>query len=251
MAKKITIAGHKGGTAKTVSAISVSSALARGGKQTLLVDLDPQGHSTLGLGVEIGDGEFTLRDLFTEPPKPVTQVIKETRVPGLRILPSDIRLARVAQSLYMRPKREELLKRALQPAEREFDFIVMDCAPSLGVLTEAGIAAADFIIVPCLTEARAADALQDLLEVIEVIKGEAFDKWRILLTKFDTRKTVTIEAVMAALEPWKDKILKTVIPQSEPLNQAQIERTDIHSFDPKSKGALAYQELTKEILTHA
>ncbi len=89
------------------------------------------------------------------------------------------------------------------------------------------------------------------MEVIEVIKGETFDKWRILLTRFDTRKTVTIEAVMAALEPWKDKILKTVIAQSEPLNQAQIERSDIHSFDPKSKGAIAYQELTKEILTYA
>jgi chromosome partitioning protein len=249
-AKTISIATHKGGTGKTVTAMALAAALARAGKKSLLVDLDPQGHSTLGLGVELNDGDPTLRDLFSEPGLPVARLIRQTLVPGLDIAPSNIRLARVAQSLYMRPKREELLRRALEPVRGRYEFVVTDCPPSLGVLTEAGIAAADLVIIPCQMEARAADGLVDLLEVIALIRGDDFDSWRILLTKVDSRKSITNQAVTAAIAPWQDKIFKTVIPQSEPLNQAQIERTDIFSFDPKSKGALAYQALIEEILTY-
>jgi chromosome partitioning protein len=249
-ATTIAIATHKGGTGKTVTSMALASGLARARKKTLLIDLDPQGHSTLGLGVELNNNDRTLRDLFTEPPSPISRVIKQTHLKGLDIVPDNIRLERVAQVLYMRPKREEILNRALQPVLPQYDFIVMDCPPSLGVLTEAGIAASQLIIVPCLMEARAADGLVDLLEILNLLKGNHFDNWRILLTKVDSRKTVTNQAVMAALEQWKQKIFKTSIPQSEPLNQAQIMRTDIFSFDRKCKGALAYQALTREILRY-
>jgi len=247
----VSIATHKGGTGKTVTAMALGAALARAGNPTLLVDLDPQGHCTLGLGVELNEGDLTLRDFFTEPPQPLRRITRATQVPKLDILPANIRLARIAQALYMRPKREELLQRGLKPLLNQYHFAVIDCPPSLGVLTETGIAAADWIVVPCQMEARAADGLVDLLEVITIIKGEAFDDWRILLTKFDGRKSVTNEAVLAALSQWQAKIFSTTIPQSEPLNQAQIERTDIFSFDPRSKGALAYEAFTKEILSHA
>lgn len=249
-ATTITIATHKGGTGKTVTAMALSSALARARKKTLLIDLDPQGHSTLGLGVEIPNGEPTLRDLFVEPPLPIDRVVKQTHIKALHILPANIRLERLAHALYMRPKREELLKRALQPVINDYDYVVIDCPPSLGVLTETGIAASQFIIVPCLMEARAADGLVDLLEVVNVLKGDHFDRWRILLTRVDSRKTTTNQAVMAALEQWKGRMFKTSIPQSEPLNQAQIQRTDIFTFDRKCKGALAYQALTKEVLKY-
>ncbi len=248
--RTIAIATHKGGTGKTVTAMALGAALARAGKQCLLIDLDPQGHSTLGLGVEIDDGELTIRELFSEPPVPLSHLIREAHIPGLHIVPSTIRLARVAHSLYMRPKREEILTRGLRPVGSQYPFIVIDCPPSLGVLTETAIAAADLIIIPCQMEARAADGLVDLLEIISIIKGETFDDWRILLTKIDSRKTITNQAVMAALAPWEQKIFKTLIPQSEPLNQAQIEQTDIFSFEPKSKGALAYEAFTKEILRY-
>ena len=244
----ISIATHKGGTGKTVTAMALGASLARAGQKTLLCDLDPQGHCTLGLGVEISDHEPTFREFFSEPPTPLSRLIRDTQVPGLHIVPSNIRLARVAQALYMRPKREELLRRGLEHVRGQYSFIVIDCPPSLGVLTEAGIAAADFIIIPCQMEARAADGLVDLLEVIGIIKGEDFNNWRILLTKVDSRKSATNQAVMAALEPWAERTFSTSIPQSEPLNQAQIERTDIFSFEPKSKGALAYEAFTQEIL---
>jgi chromosome partitioning protein len=249
-AKTITIATHKGGTGKTVTAMALGAGLARAKKKTLIVDLDPQAHSTIGLGLELTNGDLTLREVLSEPPTPVTKIIRDTHLDFLKVAPSHIRLERIAQSLYARPKREELLKRALREVIDSYDFIVIDCPPSLGVLTETGIAAADLVLIPSQMEARAADGVVDLLELVAVLKGDGWNEWRILLTKVDSRKSVTNEAVMAALSKWQDKILKTVIPQSEPLNQAQIERTDIFTYEPDSKGAIAYKALTEEILNH-
>ena len=246
-AKTIAIATHKGGTGKTVTAMALGAALARARQQCLLIDLDPQGHSTLGLGIELDDKAPTLREFFHEPPVPLSRLIRETHVAGLHIVPSNIRLARVAQALYMRPKREELLQRGIHPLRDHYAFIVADCPPALGALTEAAIAAADLIVIPCQMEARAADGLVDLLEIISLIKGEDFDDWRILLTRVDNRKTTTNQAVMASLAPWEKKIFKITIPQAESLNQAQIARTDIYNFEPKSRGALAYEAFAREI----
>ena len=247
-ARTISIATHKGGTGKTVTAMALAASLARSGRPTLLVDLDPQGHSTIGLGVELAANDKTLRDIFTDPPVPIAQIVRHTARENLDIVPANIRLERVAQFIYMRPKREELLRRALAGVVEKYEFIIIDCPPSLSALTETGIAAADFIIVPCQMEARAADGLVDLLELISILKGDSFERWRILLTKLDGRKSVTNQAVMAALSHWEQKIFVTNIPQSEPLNQAQIERVDIFTFDPRCKGAQAYEALTEEVL---
>jgi chromosome partitioning protein len=251
MAKTIAIATHKGGTGKTVTAMALGAGFARAGKKTLLIDLDPQGHCSLGLGVDLDEKELTLRDFFSEPSAfPLKRVIRGTHLPNLFIAPATIRLAPVSQSLYMRTKREEILKKGLMPIQKEYDYILVDCPPTLGVLTEAGIEGADLIIVPCRMDARAADGLVDLLDVIFTLKGENFDNYRILITQYDSRKSVTNEAVMTQLAPWKDNFFETFIPQSEQLNQAQMERTDVFSFDAKGRGALAYEELTKEILNH-
>ena len=248
MARTISIATHKGGTGKTVTAMALGAALARAGKETLLADLDPQGHTTIGIGVDLADNDLTLQDLLTDRPQSIARILRKTHLEYLHIVPSTIRLARVAQTLYTRPKREEILKRAFAPVLGKYDFIVIDCPPSLGVLTEIGIAAADLIIIPCQMEARAADGLVDLLEIIGIIKGEEFENWRILLTRVDHRKSITNNVIRAALSQWEAKIFATSIPQSEPLNQAQIQRTDIFSYEPKSRGALAYKALAQEIL---
>jgi chromosome partitioning protein len=248
VAREIAIATHKGGTGKTVTAMALGAALALAKNRTLLVDLDPQGHSTIGIGIELADSDPTIQDLFGDPPRPIGLIIRETHLPHLHVVPSSIRLARLTQSLYARPRREELLKRSLSPALNQYDFILIDCPPSLGVLTETAIAAADAIIIPCQMEARAADGLVDLLEVIGIIKGEDFDNWHILLTRVDPRKSITNQAVRAALARWEHKIFKTFIPQSEPLNQSQIARTDIFSFELKSAGAIAYQALARELV---
>lgn len=251
MARTIAIATHKGGTGKTVTAMALGAGLARAGKKTLLIDLDPQGHCSLGLGVELEASDLTLRDFFGEPSAfPLKRIIRPTHVTDLFIAPSTIRLAPVGQSLYMRTKREEVLRKGIAPIEKEYDFIIIDCPPTLGVLTESGIEAANLIIIPCQMEARAADGLVDLLDLIVALKGEDFEHYCILITKLDPRKTVTNEVVMSQLSQWREKFLETKIPQSEQLNQAQMERTDIFSFDPKGKGALAYEALTKELLSY-
>jgi chromosome partitioning protein len=251
MAKTIAIATHKGGTGKTVTAMALGAGLARANKKTLLVDLDPQGHCSMGLGIELEEKELTLRDFFGEPTAfPLKRVVRTTHLSNLFIAPATIRLAPISQSLYMRTRREEILKKGLTPIQGEYDYILIDCPPTLGVLTEAGIEAADIIIVPCRMDARAADGLVDLLDVIYTLKGEHFENYRILITQYDSRKSVTNEAVMTQLSLWKNKFFKTFIPQSEQLNQAQMERTDVFSFDSKGKGALAYEELAKEILSY-
>ena len=191
-----------------------------------------------------------MREFFAEPSIPLPRILRETHIPGLYVAPSNIRLARFEPSLYMRPKREELLRRGLRAIRDQFDVIIMDCPPSLGVLTEGAITAADLIIIPCQMDARASDGLVDLLELVSIMKGEVFEQWRILITRVDSRKSTTNQAIMASLARWQEKIFHTRIPQSEPLNQAQIVRTDIFSFEPHSKGALAYEAFVKEVLRY-
>jgi chromosome partitioning protein len=246
----VAVATHKGGTGKTVTAMALSAALARVGHRTLLVDLDPQGHATIGLGLVVQTGSLTIRDAFSEPVVPLLTILKETHLPDLHIIPSHIGLERVTHHMYTRPKREELLTTALEPILQDYDFVILDCPPSLGPLTETAISAANLVIIPCQMEARAADGLVDVLELISLIKGAHFDAWRILVTKFDSRKSITNEAVLAGLSSWQHKMFATRIPQSEPLNQAQIQRTDIFTFDPRSTGAAAYEALAQEIQTY-
>ena len=251
MAKIISIATHKGGTGKTVTSISLASSLSRLGKKTLIIDLDPQGHSSLGLGIDIDNEDITLKNFFTEPHAfPFKRTIHNTYLENLFISPSTIRLAPISQALYARTKREEILRRGLSSVQDDFDFVVIDCPPTLGVLTETGIEASDLILIPCQMEARALDAFIDLLDLIYALKSENFENFRILVTKYDGRKSVTNEAVMSQFEEWQDKFLKTKIPLNESLNQAQIAGEDIFTFEPKSKGAIAYEELAKELIAN-
>ena len=247
MSKTLTICTHKGGTGKTVTALSLAAGLADNGQRCLLVDLDPQAHSTIGIGLDVFD--LTLRDFFERHPGlALRDVIQTTPAnPNLDIAPSDLRLAWTAEGLSGRPKKEELLKRSLHEVENEYDWIVIDTPPSMGVLTQNAVVAADLLLIPAASEARAANAIADLLELVQVLKGDGFDRYRILRTQVDPRKSRTNHAVLAALKAWEGKILKTVIPQSEPLNQAQMARQDIFRFAPESTGAAAYRDLIQEL----
>ena len=247
MSQTIAVCTHKGGTEKTVTALTLAAGFAEAGRRVLLVDLDPQGHSTLGIGVDAA--EPTLKDFFERHPGvPLADVIRHApERERLDVAPSDLRLAWTAESLAGRPKKEDLLRRGLKEVAADYDFVLIDTPPSLGVLTQNAVAAADFILIPAPAEARAANAIADLLELVHLLKGDAFDGFRIVLTRLDGRKSRTNAAVLAALAPWEPKILRTVIPQSEPLNQAQMARQDIFRFDPGSAGAFAYRELINEL----
>ena len=244
----VCFATHKGGSAKTTSSINLAAGLARAGKRTLLIDLDPQGHASIGLGVEPAYDEPTIADVLSDPNLALAKITCPTAVSGLTLAPSNLRLASVAELLYAKVRREDRLSTSLTRAAAAYDWIVIDCPPALGVLTANAVAAAGIIISPCQMGARALDGLEDLLDIVHVLKDKAFDAWWILLTMLDPRKTVTRDVFEKMLEPYASKVLAARIFTNEALNQSQMGRQDIFSFDARSRGALNYQELTQELL---
>lgn len=245
--KTISISTHKGGPGKTTTAINLSSYLARKQKKVVLVDLDPQGHATMGLGVDIELSSPTIADSLQDKNNNIKKAVIAVN-DYLSIIPANIRLARIAESLYGAVKREERLTTILKTLEPDFDYCIIDCPPSLGTLTANALTCADWVLVPCEMGARAPDGLVDLLEMVYLLKGENFNAWRILLNKFDSRKTITNEAVMKGLQNYKDKILNTSIGALEPINQAQIAGQDIFRYEPKGKASEYYESLGNEFL---
>ena len=246
----ICFATHKGGAGKTTSAINTSVALALGGKEVLAIDIDPQGHTTKGLGVDLGYKDEMIADVL-ERRVCVTDVIRQTRYPKLALIPSYLRLAPTSENLYSRIKREELLTKILEPIKPHYEWIVIDCPPNLGVLTSNAITASDIVIVPCeMGGAHALDGIEDEVNTLGMLKGEDFDNWRILPTKLDARKSVSVDASRQLLEPYKaqGRIFDTEIAINEPLNQAQFIDQDVFTYDSKSQGAKDYQAFAEELI---
>ena len=254
--KIISILNQKGGTGKTTTAINLSSGLAYNGKKTLLTDLDPQSHSTIGLGIEVNDQNLSISKALSYPEIPLKGIISKTYIKNLDLAPSHISLARTAEQMYTKLYKETTLNRLIRPIKKDYDYILIDCPPSLGVLTINALFASDFLIVPCQISRYSLDGLSDLMDIVRVVKDTGNEKnkdmpyLRILLTMFDTRNKITNEFILKELEPFKNRIFKTKIMKNEALNQAQIAQKSIFDFDPKSRGAENYKELTKEILTY-
>ena len=246
MTQIIAIAAHKGGVGKTTTAISLSAALARSGASSLLVDLDPQGHSTIGLGVTC-DENRTVWDILADRPVALETVTYPTSVPQLHVVPATIRLERQARTLLGRSFREHILRTALERAGDAFDWVLIDCPPSLGTLVENALVAANRVIVPCRSEARGADGLIDLLEVLDLVNPVALDACQILRTQRHGARSTANELLELALEPFRNRVLSTVVPQCDDLNHAQVKGVDIFGYAPRSTGAAAYAQLAGEV----
>jgi len=252
----IAILNQKGGTGKTTTAINLSSGLAYEGKKTLLIDIDPQNHSTIGLGIEIENQNSSISKVLSNSGSPLKKIITKTYIKNLNIVPSHISLARIAEQMYTKLYKEATLNKAIQPIKNEYDYIIIDCPPNLGVLTINALFTSDLLIVPCQMSRYSLDGLSDLMDVVRAVKytWDKKDKnisyLRILLTMFDVRNKITNEFILKELEPFKDRIFKTKIMKNEALNQAQIAQKSIFDFDPKSKGTKNYRELTKEVLNY-
>lgn len=252
MSHVVAVINQKGGTGKTTTTINLGAGLAYRGHRTLLVDLDPQAHTTIGIGVDPDESRECMAEVFTLPRKPIRDVIVETYIPWLFLAPAHIRLARAAEAAYSRVFKEAILAHSLKSVD--FDFIIIDCPPSLGVLTTNSLFACDFIIIPCQISRYSLDGLADLLQTIETVKDlssqELFegDHFRILLTMYDRRNRVTNEYILEQLKPYRERTFATLIMKNEALNQAQIAQKSIFDYDPKSSGALDYQRLTDEFL---
>ena len=252
MSHIVSVINQKGGTGKTTTTLNLGAALAYQGYRTLIVDLDPQGHTTIGIGIDLDGITTSMAEVLTVPKKSISDVVVSTYILGLDIAPAHIHLARASEQVYTRVFREAILAQALKGAD--YDFVLVDCPPSLGVLTTNSLYACDFIVIPCQISRYSLDGLADLLTTVETVKGLSLedlfqgDFFRILLTMFDKRNRVTNEYILGQLKPFQEKTFSTIIMKNEALNQAQIAQKAIFDYEPRCSGAQDYWRLTNEFL---
>jgi len=249
MKKICTVCSLKGGTGKTVSSLALAAANAKT-KKTLLVDLDAQANSTISLGVDPTELKASVSEVLTDN-KPAKSVIVQTAIKNLDLLPSSIKLAVEMERLYTKVFREAILSKALKKIAKDYSRIIIDCAPSLNVLTTNALYAGEFILIPCQTSRYGLDGLADLLNKIQEIKNQSAKEQGnsvgILLTQLDKRNSKTNDWVLEQLQPFKHIMFKTIINRNETLNQAVIAQQSIFAYDSKSQGAKDYTTLSKEL----
>ncbi len=245
----VAVANQKGGVGKTTTSVNMSAALALVGYRTLLIDLDPQGHSTINLGIDPLSQACTINDVLLKKRK-IHDVILKTPVANLELVPTNIRLDKGEQLLNTEFFKEGRLYNAIR--NLDYDFIIIDCRPTLGTLTINALFACNFVLVPCEMAPFSLEGFADLLDTIDQInlnedsKGEK--EIRVLLTKFLATDKKVNEWVLRELEPYKDIMFTSRIRKSTALTQAQAEQLSIFAYDRSSHGALDYQQLTEELL---
>lgn len=249
MGKIIGIANQKGGVAKTTTAVNLAACLAILGKRILLVDIDPQGNASSGLGVDKESIDYCIYDVLING-LPVESVISNGEIEGLDIIPATIQLAGAEIELVTAISREVKLKKAIVGLKEKYDYIFIDCPPSLGLLTINALTAADSIIIPIQCEYYALEGLGQLMNTIELIRKHLNPSLKIegvLLTMFDARTNLSIQVVEEVKTYFGDKVYRTIIPRNVRLSEAPSHGKPIIVYDPKSKGAEVYQELAKEV----
>lgn len=248
MGKTIAITNQKGGVGKTTTAINLTACLAEAGKKILLIDLDPQGNSTSGLGMRAGN--LTVYEALMGRAA-LSAAIQQTAVPGLSLAPADIRLAGAELELVDLEEREYRLKRVLQGIEGEYDFLFIDCPPSLGLLTVNALTAAQRVLIPIQCEYYALEGVSSLVNTINRIKhsfNPGLDIEGVLLTMLDGRTNLGLQVVDSVKKYFRNKVYATAIPRNVRLGEAPSHGMPIHVYDPKSLGAESYRQLAHEIL---
>ena len=249
MKNRIAIINQKGGVGKTTTSLYLSRGLAHKNKKVLLIDLDPQAHSTLSLGIDPQEVKCGIHDVLLHR-LDIKQAIIQTEIQNLFLVPSHIRLDKAELELIHDPLGVTKLKNTLKKLDDEFDFIIIDCRPTLGTLTYNALFACNIALVPCEVSRYSLEGLFDLMDTLHNIEeGLSNDfQFKILLNRFDTRKKVSNEWFFDQINEHRHVLLNTFIRVCEPLNQAHMTDASVLSIDPKSTGALDYQNLTQEIL---
>lgn len=251
MARTICIANQKGGVGKTTTSVNLSAALAAAGQRVLLIDMDPQGNASSGLGVK----KYEFQDsniyhvLIGE--KSLGEVLADTKIPTLKLATANPDLVGAEIELVDLPEREYRLKAAIKPFHEEFDYVFIDCPPSLGLLTLNALTAADSFLVPLQCEYYALEGLSQLLNTAGLVKKNLNPNLHIegiVLTMFDTRNNLSHQVVQEIRTHFGEKVFSSIIPRNVRLSEAPSHGQSIIQYDPRSIGSIKYQELAQELL---
>ena len=249
MGKIISVANQKGGVGKTTTTVNLGTILAKKGKKVLLIDADPQGNGTSGLGVD-KEVEFSTYDVLVNDTE-IKASLQDTIIKNLKVCPSNINLAGAEVELVSMMSREQRLKEKLEEIKDEFDYILIDCPPSLGLITLNAFTASDSVLIPVQCEYYALEGLGQLLNTINLVKKHLNKELQVegaLLTMYDVRTNLSNQVVKEVKRYFDNKVYKTVIPRNVKLSEAPSYGMPITEYDPRSKGAKSYIKFAKEFV---
>lgn len=252
MAQVIAIINQKGGVGKSTTAINLAAALGERGKRVLVVDFDPQGNATSGFGVDKDSLTSDVYDALMNG-VPLKDAVVDSPVQNVRVAPATIQLAGAEIELVSVMARESVLRYVLDPVRDEYDYVFVDCPPSLGLLTVNALVAADSLLIPIQCEFYALEGLSKLLESMRMVKGRlnpSLDIFGVVMTMYDVRTTLSKQVVEEVRAYFGDKVFESIIPRNVKLSEAPSHGLPINMYAPTSKGAVAYGTLADEVIAH-
>ncbi|MCY0875456.1 MAG: AAA family ATPase [Firmicutes bacterium] len=250
MARVMAVANQKGGVGKTTTSVNLGACLAELGKKVLLIDIDPQGNTTSGLGINKADVRYCIYDVLINEINAVEAVLP-TSVPNLSIIPATIQLAGAEIELVPTISREVRLRRAIISVRQSYDYILMDCPPSLGLLTINALTSADSVVIPIQCEYYALEGLSQLLSTIRLVQkhlNTTLEIEGVVLTMLDARTNLGIQVIEDVKKYFREKVYQTIIPRNVRLSEAPSHGKPIIQYDSRSRGAEVYLDLAKEVI---
>lgn len=245
------VVNQKGGVGKTTTAVNLAASLAQAGQRVLLMDCDPQGNATTGLGIDKSQLSASLFDVLIEEVTLNSVIKRNIAVPGLDVVPATLDLSGAEMEMFSQISRESVLKRAMKPVIGEYDTILIDGPPSLGLLTLNILTAADALIIPIQCEFYALEGISQLMTIVERVRGHLNSRLllgMVVMTMHDERINVSKQVIAEVREYFGDTVAKTIVPRNIRLSEAPSFGQPISQYDPKSKGAMAYAELAREVM---